>query len=276
MPPGDLAGVVVALPGASLGTGDQAMFDHLAGVLAPYGVAVLSYDRRRVDDHDTPFQTQLDDLRGECDDLREELGVPIGLFGFSQGAWVAVESAATDDIANLTVVGHCAVSPAEQMRFHVDERLRRAGFDVDVRRRAGDLRQAFEKALRGHWDRDEVSGYFRAVKDEPWFPLTYLPEVLEPDHHWDDMDHDPAAAIRAVRVPTLAMWGQLESVTPALPSRAAWAASPADVTTVLLPNTGHWPTVGSAAPDAGDWLPGGVASPDYTEALSTWHANRWG
>jgi pimeloyl-ACP methyl ester carboxylesterase len=275
MPPGDLAGVVVALPGASLGTGDQAMFDHLAGVVAPYGVAVLSYDRRRVDGHDTPLQTQLDDLRSECDDVRQEFGVPIGLFGFSQGAWVVVESAVTDEIANLTVVGHCAVSPAEQMRFHVDERLRRAGFDVDVRRRAGDLRLALERALRGHWDRAEVSRYLTAVKGEPWFGLTYLPETVEPDHHWDDMDHDPAAVIHRVRVPTLAIWGQQETVTPALPSRAAWASAPGEVTTVLLPGCGHWPTVGSAEPDAGDWLPGQLASPNYTHALATWHATVW-
>jgi pimeloyl-ACP methyl ester carboxylesterase len=211
--------------------------------------------------------------------VRSELGVPIGLFGFSQGAWVAVEAAATDehgDLANLTVVGHCAVTPAEQMRYLVDERLRRAGHDVDVRRRAADLRLAFERALRGTWDRGEVSRYLAAVKDEPWFALTYLPDEVTADHHWDDMDHDPAAAIRSVRVPTLAIWGQEESTTPALPSRAAWAAAPADVTTVLLPGVGHWPKVGSAEPDSGDWLDGDRPAPAYTEALSQWHSRRWG
>jgi len=114
------------------------MFEHLAMTLVPLGVAVLSYERRPPAKHaDTELSVQASDAIASMRALQHELDVPVGLFGFSQGAWAATE-AASDGLASfLMVVGCSGVSPAEQMRFHADEMLRRHRYGRRERERAG-------------------------------------------------------------------------------------------------------------------------------------------
>ncbi len=152
-----LGGGIVALHGASRGERSQPLFDHLAEALVPLGYAVLSYDRRRsANGADLPLVDQAADARAALATLTSHLDSAVGLFGFSQGAWAACVAAAIDAdpaertlVSFLALLGCAGVSPAAQMRFFTDERLRRSGYDDDVRCRARELRRGLEETFRG-------------------------------------------------------------------------------------------------------------------------------
>jgi len=254
------------------------LFDHLAETLVPCGFAVLSYDRRSsATGSDVPLGDQSADARAALAALTVHLDAPVGLYAFSQGAWAACVAAAIDAespdrplVSFLVLLGCSGVSPAVQMRFFTDERLRRSGYDAEVRARARRLRLRMEDTLRGVTDAAATSAALVAASQEPWFHLTYLPDEMPPGPaSWDDMDFDPSVHIARVGCPTLLLYGADEECVPAPESEAVWrAVGERDLTVVHLPGCGHFPVIGGQGrPEPDD--PASL-SPDYTAALTAW------
>lgn len=273
MPDRGVRAAVVALPGAGDGRARQPLFEQIGRSLSVMDVAVLSYTRRTVDEGDTPIAVQAADAIGAMRALKGRLQCPVGLFGFSQGAWAATVAAADDAAGFLVVLGCSGVSPAEQMRFYTDELLRRRGFDERDRTRSRDLRLRFEKFRRarpGAWERERLAAALRDASRESWFPYACLPDSPPPEGRgWSDMDFDPAPTFGKVRTPVLAIWGADEECVPREESRRAWLASGADVTLVDLPGCGHWPVVGSGAPEY-TAREDDVVTPDLAATLASW------
>lgn len=275
-------GGVVALHGASLPQRDQPLFEHLARTITPFGYAVLSYDRRAAPGTgDTPLGVQADDALAATAMLAAQTSAPVGVFGFSQGAWAAALAASrSTDVTFLALVGCCGVSPAIQMRYYTDELLRRAGYDAADRAQLHDLRLAVEDVLRGNGDRTRASDLLATAATEPWFPLAYLrPELPSPDEGWHDMDYDPEPTFAAVSCPTLLMYGADEECVPADASKEAWLRAArisgnSDLTIVDLPGCGHFPATGEASADRQFSV--SDISPRYTVALRRWFRSREG
>jgi len=268
---------VVTLHGASSSTARQPMFEHLAMTLVPLGVAVLSYERRPPAKHaDTELSVQASDAIASMRALQHGLDVPVGLFGFSQGAWAATE-AASDGLASfLMVVGCSGVSPAERMRFHADEMLRRHRYGRRERERAGALRLQLEQVLRGDGNRDLLQEGLSAARTEPWFPLTYLPpEAPASGVTWADMDFDPRPSLGRVGVPAIASWGEHEDTVPREASQQIWRDADIDAQIVDLPGCGHWPLLGSGRPGSQEWGADDEPAPVYSRTLSTWVTQRF-
>jgi uncharacterized protein len=271
----------VALHGAALPQREQPMFEHLASIVTPLGFGVLTFDRRECGgDDDTPLQLQADDALSAVRLLGSMVEAPVGLFGFSQGAWAASLAASQDSsVGFLAVVGCSGVSPAMQMRFYTDELLRRAGYSKAQRAQLRALRMAIEELLRGEGDRHEAAALLLSARDEPWFDLAYLPpELPAPGDRWDDIDYDPEPAFTNVHCPTLLLYGEDEECVPAEESKRVWlraasASRNSDVTIFDIPGCGHFP-----APDAADelslQLPLSAFSTAYTAALRDWFSNR--
>lgn len=274
-------GGVVALHGASLPQRDQPLFQHLAQILTPLGYAVLSYDRRSASDgNDTPLEVQAEDALAAVATLAAEIHAPVGLYGFSQGAWAAALAAsASENVSFLVLLGSCGVSPAVQMRFYTDELLRRAGYDDAARAQLRALRLAVEDVLRGQGDRDATAGLLAAGASEPWFPLAYLhPELPTPDEQWHDMDYDPEPTFRGVSCPTLLIYGADEECVPAEASKQAWRRAARDAgnpepAIVDLPGCGHFPAPAEASADLD--FPVSDISPEYAVALEWVGRTTW-
>jgi uncharacterized protein len=274
MPEGEIVAGLVTLHGASNGRARQALFDQIGQCLTPLGIAVLSYERRAVDRGDTPLHVQAADAVEAVRVLRSSLRRRVGVFGFSQGAWAAALAAADDAASFLMVLGCSGVTPAEQMRFYTDELLRRRGFGPRERDANREVRMRLEEYLQAAetdpTDRQALSDALRAASREPWFPSSYLPSTPPPEGaSWDDMDFDPAPSFANVRQPVLAMWGADEECVPREVSRERWQASGADVTVVDLPGCGHWPVVGSGAPDYSGWESDELAH-SFASTMVTW------
>lgn len=245
---------VVALHGSSDPSRNHPLYVHLAHTLAPLGVAVLRYDRRRWADGDVPLAVQARDAMVAMRTLRAREGSAVGLWGYSQGAWAAALAAAEHpaDVDSLVAVSSVGVTPAAQMRHGTAELLRRNGFSDAV----GDLlalRAAYEDYLRGRRDRVTVQAMVDRAAREAWFPHAYVRRTLPPPGTWADLDFDPKAVFARVRCPVLACYGEDDEWVPIEESVAAWRQACDNVTIVRLAGCGHEPS-----------------GPAYTDALVRW------
>src|SRR5262249_60855759 len=88
--------------------------------------------------------------------------------------------------------------------------LPRAGSGPAHRAGRGRLRAAWEAHQRGTRPRARAQRVVARFAARPWFPLSWVPPELPDAVIWDDMDFDPAHAIRQLRCPVLAIYGDDE------------------------------------------------------------------
>ncbi|MER5332680.1 alpha/beta hydrolase [Micromonospora sp. NPDC002717] len=267
LPVGPARGALAVLHGSHAGTRSHFLYEHLARLLPPAGIAVLRYDRRpRVDGHDVPLTAQADDAAAALDVLRRQVGdVPVGLWGFSQGAWAAALTASRHRVDFLVLVGCSGVSPARQMQYATAEQLRRHGYgDTDLAHLSR-LRRVAETYLRGELPRSVAQAELDAAVERPWFPLVFLPREVPEPGAWADMDFDPEPVFAKLSCPVLLCYGETDAWTPIEESLAVWrrAAQAAELTVARLTGCDHAPTVDEADDVAG-------VSPQYEQVLLSW------
>ncbi|MEU7573326.1 alpha/beta hydrolase [Micromonospora sp. NPDC049240] len=272
LPAGPVRGGLVVLHGSHADKRSHFLYRHLARLLPPAGVAVLRYDRRpRVDGRDVPLADQAEDAAAAVAVLRRHVGpAPVGLWGFSQGAWAAAVTAAAHPVDFLILVSCSGVSPAAQMRYGTAEQLRRHGYGpVDVAELTR-LREIAEGFQRGDVPRPAAQAALTAALSRPWFPLAFLPrELSERPGTWADMDFDPAPVFARLTGPVLLCYGETDAWVPIEESIAVWrrAAHDADLTVTRLPGCDHAPTLGEREELA-------AVSPRYEAVLLDW-LDRW-
>jgi pimeloyl-ACP methyl ester carboxylesterase len=267
LPAGPARGGLVVLHGSHAGTRSYFLYEHLARLLPPAGIAVLRYDRRpRIDGRDVPLSCQADDAAAALDALRRQVGdVPAGLWGFSQGAWAATLTATRHRVDFLVLVACSGVSPARQMRHGTAEQLRRHGYgDADLAE-LDRLRGVAEAYLRGELPRPVAQAELDAAVERPWFPLAFLPREVPEPGAWTDMDFDPEPVLAALSCPVLLCYGETDAWTPIEESLTVWhrAARAAELTVARLAGCDHAPTLHEAEHLAG-------VSPQYEQVLLSW------
>jgi uncharacterized protein len=254
-PAGDTA--VVALHGASDGTRDHFLLRNLHAVLPRLGVGVATYDRRGEGESTGSPSAGNFDLQAEdaiC--VARSLGVSrIGLWGFSQGAWVApIAAESLPATGFLVLVSSAAVSPARQMNFGVAEQLRRAGYPASVIEVVGSMRDRFATWAGGAHD-SRLADDLAAAEREPWWTLAYLPAGL-PDEAdrtaWHkEMSFDPLPIYSRIRVPTLIVYGGDDMWVSVDESTANWASLDVPgLKSVVIPNAKHDMSTQTGEPSA--------------------------
>jgi len=270
--PGDESTLVV-LHGASDGARNSPRYSHLHTLLPPTGIGVVTFDRRG--EGDSTGEPSRDRFELQAEDalavVRAIDAKRIGLWGFSQGGWIApLVAAATDEVAFLVLVASTGVTPAEQMLYAVERQLKLSGYGDDVVDRALGLRRQFDDSVhtQGHQRDEQLATELRAALDEPWWPHVWLSPTLldeESQRLWiEEMDFDPRPTFARVRVPTLLFYGEADSWTPVDSSITAWREARGDeVEIVVIPEAEHDLT-----------LPNGTLSPDYEQKLVNWLAHQ--
>ena len=268
------ATAVVALHGAGEGTRDGMLYQHLHRVLPPAGIGVVTFDRRG-DGESTGdasrgrFDVQVRDALAVIDAVDAER---VGLWGYSQGGWIAPLAAmASERVAFLVLVASTGVTPSEQMTYATAEQLRIDGFDETVVAGALALRRRFDDWAHGRGDEreEELRVDLLAALEEPWFGHLFIPPVLLDEEGrglWiEEMDFDPRPVFTQVRVPTLAFYGEADSWTPVAESIEAWRQARGDeVEIIVVPGAEHDLT-----------LPDGTLSPVYERTLVDWLSARF-
>jgi pimeloyl-ACP methyl ester carboxylesterase len=272
---------IVAFHAANGGTRDYHAYLHLVTALPKAGFAVLLFDRRgsgaSSGDFDTATFMDLaaDGIAGVSylKSRREIDPARIGVFGISQGGWLAPLAATmSPDIAFVVAVSGPGVSPARQMDYGATYALSAAGEAANVIDRALSVRAIVNDYYRGRATRTDTERAVEAIRHERWFDKVYLPSSgnlpVDPKHtKWFvEMDYDPLDAIARVRVPMAIFFAQTDRWVPVEESIVAVRKATQSNSTVMIfrvPGTDHLMETGK--PDSGQ-----QTSEQYVKQLLAW------
>jgi dipeptidyl aminopeptidase/acylaminoacyl peptidase len=213
---------VVALHGASDATREAAVYRHLREGLPAMGVAVLVYDRRGSGASsgtlsNIDYETLADDaIAGQraLGKLPRIDPKKIGYWGLSQGGWLAVLAAdRSPNTAFAISVSAPLVAPEQQMEFATTNLLTVRGYSQEDVKQMLETRKAWTGYLRGTGSRTAAIDALQNAEKQPWFQLAFMPTAskltTDPEHNsWrKEMDEDPVAAVRRVKIPLLFIYG---------------------------------------------------------------------
>lgn len=209
---------------------NDVLFPPIREHLLEAGIAVCSFDKRGVGGStgswlDAGISEQADDLLAGLAVFESESppGLPLGLFGHSQGGWVVVEAAARGfPVAFVITNSGPGVSPARQERYSLANKLAE-GAEVEALATYDAV-----VAVMSDWPTlDEGLAQLDAA-DVPYRELPGLEFMFEDEAIWHlcakIFDYDPAPAQSRIHAPVLALFGAADKVTPAEESVAALRA----------------------------------------------------
>lgn len=232
--------LVVVLHSARFGSHDTPIYNHLAKTLNEIGVGVFVYDRRGSGESGGNFENaSLEDLaidganaiaylkkRSDIDKSK------IGLFGVSQGGWVApiTYSLAKKDIAYMILVSSCGATPAEQMDYTASTTLQRNGFANHDIKKALEARSVINNYYRGNISYDSTEKIISKYRKENWFKLSWLPLnkdlklPAEPTKtKWFlEMDFSPSTYFKNIKIPLMLCYGSNDIYVPINLSISIW------------------------------------------------------
>ena len=230
-PPGDAVAGLLMHPGSGPSDRDNdVLFPPIREHLLEAGIAVCSFDKRGVGGSagswlDAGIGEQADDLLAGLAVFAESAhGLPIGLFGHSQGGWVVVEAAARGFPIEFVITNSGpGVSPARQERYSLANKLSGEG-----KARALETYDAVV-AVMGECPTLEEGLEQLDAADVPYRELPGLEFMFEEDAVWrlsaKIFDYDPGPALSRITAPVLALFGAADKVTPPEESIAAFRAA---------------------------------------------------
>lgn len=250
LPPSDGPHPAIVLIHGS-GDEDRDFLGPWMGFFVSRGLAVLSYDKRGVRDSTgdwkkSDFHDLAADALAGVQLLRSRKdidGSRVGLFGISQGGWIAPLVAARDPrVAFIILHAGSALPVGQNGLLYVEALLRGYGFpDEEI-----------GKALAYYRLNDEVTRTGKGLaaleelyRKEKARGVEWLIEDPQPLDHWFRvfyrrvMDFDPAPVWKNVRCPVLAFFGEEDRNVPPEANRRALEAVLKDATIVTLPKADH-------------------------------------
>ncbi|MDX1570026.1 MAG: alpha/beta hydrolase [Xanthomonadales bacterium] len=220
--------------------------------LAALGFAVIAWDRRGHGESGgeapSAFEVTAGDAVAAAAVLREQGVSPVGYFGISRGGWTAPRAAATDpSAAFLMLLVPPATTPAVQEQSSRVAQLRADGLD-------GPALEAASRALEAAWrfasvdsdDRWKTYAERRRAALAMGIPEDVLPPSERDPESWRwsrlNMHHDPRPDLASLRIPVLALYGELDANVLPLVHRPLMADAldqATDVTLVTIPGVPH-------------------------------------
>lgn len=239
------------------GAEDREYLLPFAHFLVRRGMAILGYDKRGVGGSTGDWnKASFDDLAGDVVSAFEYLKTrsdispgQVGVLGWSQAGWVMPLAAGrAKNLAFLISISGAGVSGAETTIDQARNEMAASGVPPQMVAQIVELMTLQYDYLRTGqgWDR------YLAVREQIAARMGGKP----PDSFPDRPDHpylqfirplivyDPAPALRAVRLPVLALFGELDNNILAEKNRAAWetalsAGRHPDYTLRILPKANH-------------------------------------
>jgi uncharacterized protein len=268
------------------GDGDRSTWGGWPEWIADAGSAVLRHDKPGCGGSPGHWSEQtLEDRAHEALAAARVLradpacaGEPVGLYGFSQGGWVALIAAVlAPDLVDF-VVCHCgpATSPADQERERMRAQLLADGFD------GAELAEAMawvverESALLAGAPVEDVLARQSDHAGRPWLGsvTTAYSTAAELRFLRGILGFDPAAVIERLTCPVMVLYGGADELVPALPNAAALAAHlPPDPRhgVHVFPGADHGLFTGGPEPGVDRRT---QLAPGYLPALSAFLADR--
>jgi pimeloyl-ACP methyl ester carboxylesterase len=227
-----------------------------ARFLIRHGMAILAYDKRGVGGSTGDWNTSsFEDLAADVVAAFEYLktrsdidGAQIGLLGVSQAGWVMPLAAVrAKDIAFLISVSGAGIRAAETAIDQARNEMTAGGMRPQVIEQIVGLMKLQNEYVRTGQGWDEYAAAREKIAARLGSPPDNFPGT--PDHPWFQFIrrlsfYDPAPTLRQLRVPTLALFGELDNNIMAEKNKAAWEAAlkaggHRDYTLRIVPKANH-------------------------------------
>lgn len=272
------------------GDADREAESFYADYFARHGVATLVYDKRGTgssagDYRDESFYDFAADALAGIHYLqsRKEINPKqVGLRGRSHGGIVAPLAASlSKDVAFVINTSGTGVPPYQQVTYQTEMEMRRDGFsEKEIAEAIEYLNLKWQVARAGGagWDRLEVAT--RNARNKKWADRVQLatkPEDIVPS--WKlQMVYDPMPALQKVKQPVLAVFGELDTLTPVAATTAIYRKALSqggnrDYSIKVFPGADHSLLVWPKPNDQAHWP---VLASGYMEMMTMWIHKRVG
>jgi dienelactone hydrolase len=244
------------------GDADREAESFYADHFARHGIATLVYDKRGTgssggDYRDESFDDFAADALAGVHYLqsRKEINAKrIGLYGRSHGGIVAPLAASlSKDVAFIINVSGAGVPPYQQVTYQAEAQMRRDGFsESEIAEAVAYMNLKWEVARTGGEGWDKLQTATQNASGKRWLaraqPPTRLEDIVP---SWKlQMGYNPMPALERVKCPVLAVFGELDTLTPVTETTANYRkglakAGNKDLTIKVFPNADHallvWP-----------------------------------
>ncbi len=195
------------------------------------GIAVLAYDKRGIGESgghwlEAGFPDLAKDALAGVSFLKTRKEIDpkkIGLWGISQGGWVAPLAASlSNDVAFLIVVSAAGVTPAEQQiqLVEAESRLQKIPEDKILEQLKG-IRLQMD-GLRSEETEMELEKEVRQLKEQGKEDLLFNSGLENPLYllmYRGILDYDPIPVLEKTKCPILVIYGEVDSIVPIKPNR---------------------------------------------------------
>jgi uncharacterized protein len=266
------------------GDADREAESFYADHYARHGIATLVYDKRGTGSSGGDYRKEsFDDFAADAlagihylQSLKEINPKRVGLSGRSHGGIVAPLAASlSKDIAFIINISGAGVAPYQQVTYQAEAQMRRDGFaEADIAEAIAYMNQKWAVARAGGEGWDSLQVATQRARGKKWAERVQLaekPEDIVPS--WKrEMSYDPMPALENVTCPVLAIFGELDTLTPVTETIANYRkglskAGNTDYTINVFPGADHallvWPKLD--APSHWPVLPGG-----YLDSITNW------
>ncbi len=248
---------VILLHGSGPQLRDHADLQFMADFFALNGIAVLAYDKRGTgastsDAGETTLLDKAEDalaglaLLQKRDDINPG---QIGLWGLSQGGWIAPTVAArSQDVAFIILVSGPAVGVVQQDLDRIEYELRAGGFSAEEISAALAHQQLFSEAAATGQGWEKLAASIQKARNTRWAPYVSLPsqEAFEQKgRRWGRFRaYDPLPYLEKTTCPVLAIFGEKDTVVPpeknvSLMAEAFKIGGNSDYTIKIFPEANH-------------------------------------
>ena len=228
-PAGDAVAGVLMHPGSGPSDRDNDwFFPPIRRHLLEAGIAVCSFDKRGVGGSEGSWleagiEEQADDLLAALGVFATECpGLPIGLFGHSQGGWVVVEAASRSlPVALVIPSSGGGASPARQERYSLANK-------VTAGQETTEALATYDAVVEVIRERPTLGAGVARLEAEgvPYRNLPGLDFMFEDEAIWrlcaEIFAYDPAPALARITAPVLGLLGAADKVNPPEESLAAF------------------------------------------------------
>ena len=182
-------------------------------------------------------------------------GQPVGLYGVSQGGWVALLAAALEPDAVDFVVCHSGpgTTPAQQERERLEAWVRADGHDEGTVTEAMVWVDRRADLIRSGASADVVLAEQARHRESPWYDTVLFPYDTTENLRFVSgiLDFDPTTVMPLVRCPVMVAFGGADTTFPVQTSLRAFAEHlPADErhAFAVFPGAGHGLSLGDPDP----------------------------
>ncbi len=229
--PGPLPGIVL-VDGSGDGTADG--WGDLPFHLASMGVIVLTHDKPGCGESPGHWSKQsFHDRAAESLSAiavlraRRDVGPNVGLYGVSQGGWVAVLAAniMPDEVAFIVSVSGPGVSPAKQERARIERQLRSDGYAEETIGEAMAWIDERTRRLVGGEEANLVLETQNSLTDKVWYTLAteYFDSTEMLGFLARILAFDPVPYLEGIQCPVFAAFGAADDLIPVGESAAIFA-----------------------------------------------------